>query len=81
MQCSHVFFNNVASLGQLVETQWPYTTRVILGTDGIVNGSKETHIRIKRLALRAFSPRFMETYSKSVQRSIHIHIQVRCGAV
>lgn len=60
--------------GQTVETKWPYTTRVILGTDGIVNGSKETHTTIKKLALRALSPRFMETYAPSVQRSIKKHI-------
>lgn len=60
--------------GQIVETKWPYTTRVILGTDGIVNGPKETHTLIKKLALRALSPRFMARYSTSVQRSVKNHV-------
>ncbi|XP_039260316.2 cytochrome P450 26B1-like [Styela clava] len=60
--------------GQLVETKWPYTTQVILGSDGIVNGCKKTHTTIKRLTLRALSPRFMETYASSVQRSVKRHV-------
>lgn len=60
-----------------METLWPSMTRKILGEHGIVNGDKQTHTTIKRLALRAFSPRHMWKYAPVVQSGIKRHIQVR----
>nr|CAB3235442.1 cytochrome P450 26A1-like [Phallusia mammillata] len=61
--------------GNLVEAVWPETTRRILGTNGIVNGDKNTHTKIKRLALRAFSPKFINKYSPVMISRIESHIK------
>jgi len=61
--------------GSIVQTYWPSTTRRILGTNGIVNGDADTHTYIKRLALRAFSPRFMHNYAPIIQNQITTHLK------
>ncbi|XP_002123562.2 cytochrome P450 26A1 isoform X1 [Ciona intestinalis] len=61
--------------GTLVQTRWPSTTRRILGTDGIVNGDLATHCRIKRLALKAFSPKYIGTYAPVIQAGVAAHVK------
>ncbi|CAK8688964.1 unnamed protein product [Clavelina lepadiformis] len=61
--------------GSVVRCRWPSTTRRILGEDGIVNGDKETHHRIKRLSLKSFSPKYMGTYAPIVQTGIKEHLK------
>uniref|UniRef100_H2YE36 Uncharacterized protein n=1 Tax=Ciona savignyi TaxID=51511 RepID=H2YE36_CIOSA len=65
--------------GTLVQTRWPSTTRRILGTDGIVNGDLATHCRIKRLALKAFSPKYVGTFAPVIQAGIAAHIKEWLG--
>ena len=62
--------------GQIVDTLWPSVTRHILGENGIVNGDKETHVTMKRLVLRAFSPKYMGKYAPVVQDGISKHVKV-----
>ena len=70
-------------LGVLVKTYWPSTTRRILGTSGIVNGDVHTHTLIKRLTLKAFSPKYMHNYTPIIKLGIINHLKVskliKCG--
>jgi len=61
--------------GQLVEAVWPSTTRRILGTSGMINGDKNTRQRLKRLALRAFSPKYMNAYTSVIKSGITSNVQ------
>ncbi|XP_043912622.1 cytochrome P450 26C1 [Protopterus annectens] len=62
----------------LVSTQWPQSTRIILGCNNLANSIGELHRQNRKILSSAFSHTALEHYLPRIQMIVHTHIQNWC---
>ncbi|MBN3323165.1 CP26C protein, partial [Atractosteus spatula] len=63
----------------LVSTQWPQSTRIILGANTLVNSIGDLHKRKRKILAKVFSRAALETYTPRLQDVVRCEIAKWCS--
>lgn len=76
--------HNVAKIlqgeGTLVQSQWPPSTKLILGDGALAHSKGEKHRWRRELIMKAFSPQALKSYVPAVQSIVKEHVDKWCKA-
>ncbi|KAK1164629.1 cytochrome P450 26B1-like [Acipenser oxyrinchus oxyrinchus] len=63
----------------LVSTQWPQSTRIILGADTLVNSIGDLHKQKRKILAKVFSHAALETYIPRIQGVVRTEVESWCA--
>lgn len=64
--------------GEIVQSQWPPSTKLILGDGALAHSKGDTHSWRRQMIMRAFSPVALRTYVPTVQGIVKDYVKQWC---